>query len=175
VSANITTLIIVLVVVVYMIVRQFQEQTIKPRSLLILPLLITYYTYTSIVTQITHPLVDVSILLVMMVIGLCAGGLLGVFRSSRARMRYDVRTQQVKSKASTINIVLYLLTLAVRIAAETMLALHLNRHSVPLALGIAFLTTLFLGNILAEKATLYVRSQRLTTASLLSPTSSVRY
>jgi hypothetical protein len=168
-SSSIITLIIIVAVVIYMIVRQFQEQTIKPRSLLILPLLITYYTYTSIVEQLTTPLVNASMLIVAMIVGLCAGGLLGTFRGRLARMRFDVATGLVKSKASTLNIVLYLLILVVRIGADTLLALHMNHASVLLALTIAFLTTLFLGNILAEKATLYLRSQRFQTSGLETP------
>ncbi len=174
-SSNIITLVLVVAVVIYMIVRQFQEQTIKPRSLLILPLLITYYTYTSIVEELTNPLVNTSILIAIMVVGLCAGGLLGAFRGSQTRMRFDVTTGLVKSKASTLNIVLYLVTLVIRIVAETMLYLHMNHSSVLLALTIALLTTLFLGNILAEKATLYLRSQRFQTPSLEHPTSPVRF
>jgi hypothetical protein len=175
VSSNMITLVIVLVVVVYMIVRQFQEQTIRPRSLLILPLLITYYTYTSIVEQLTTPLVNASLLIVMLVVGLFAGGLLGTFRGRQARMRFDATTGLVKSKASSLNIVLYLITLVVRIAAETLLALHMNHDSVLLALTIAFLTTLFLGNVLAEKTTLYLRAQRFHSSTLEHPTSTATF
>lgn len=148
-----------LVIAVYIVVRQFMERPVTPASLLISPALITLYTCFSIAEEWAKSPVSTAWLLMMMAAGLLAGGLLGVYRGNLATIRYNPDWRRVTVKASAVNIVLYLLVLAVRIAAEILLSLHLNERSALLALTMAFLTTLFLANIVLEKINWYLRAR----------------
>ncbi len=153
------TLLIIVAIVVYMVIRQFQERALTPMSLLLFPLLVIYYTYIDIISELAKSPISNALLIVIMIVGLLLGGLLGIYRGNQTLMRFDKVSQRVMAKACTINIVLYLATFVIRIAAGVMLYMHLNSTSVILALLLALLTTFFLGNIVMEKIVLYLRSR----------------
>jgi Protein of unknown function (DUF1453) len=166
-SSTITTTLLILAVAVYMIARQFMKRPIRGKSLLIIPALIAYYTYTNVVSELTQPLVDTTVLVVLMLVGLALGGGIGLLRGRLAHVWFDARTNTIYAKASTINIFIWLVTLVLKVATGMMLYFNMNHSSVADAALIAIGTTLFLGSVLAEAAILYLRA-----AQLQTPTSS---
>jgi heme/copper-type cytochrome/quinol oxidase subunit 4 len=162
-SQFVSTTIIELAIVVYIVVRQFQERPVTPISLLIVPLLIAIETFSSVQKELLQPPISATILIVLMALGLLAGGLLGIYRGKLATIRFNPTWKRLTVKASATNIILYLLVLVLRIAVEILLYLHVDTHSIALALSVSFLTTLFLTNIVVEKVVWYIRTQHYCT------------
>jgi hypothetical protein len=157
-SVAVLQLLIPLGIIIYMIVLQFQEKVVAPKMLLILPIIITCYTYVNVASELAHPIVPVALIGAVMLLGLLSGGLFGFYRGGLAYMRIDTLSQQVLVKASALNIALWLSVLVVRIGSEVLLNFGWNRVSVLWALAIAFFTTFFLANILGEKLRFYLRA-----------------
>jgi hypothetical protein len=168
-SSTMTTTLLILAVAVYMIARQFMKRPITGKSLLILPALITYYTYTNIVGELAQPLVNETVLVVLMLLGLGIGGVIGVVRGRLARVWFDARTNTTYAKGSTITIVIWLVTLVFKVATGLMLYFNMDHASVADAALVAIGTTLFLGNVLAEAAMLYLRAAQLQTPNSSYP------
>ena len=153
------TLIIILGVLSYMVVRQFQEQPVRPRMLVLLPAILTYYTYTNIVSELAKPMVDPAFLIACMAVGVILGGLLGWYRGGLVHLRLDRASGLVYSKASTINIVIWMAVLLIKIATAFALYTGLSHTSLWIALVTAVVSTLFLANIIGGNVRLYQRSQ----------------
>jgi hypothetical protein len=152
--------IIILAVVVYMIVRQFQERAIKFPGIFIIPALLTYYTCTIIETELTQHIIDPTWLLAALVVGLIPGLALGFFRGNLAHLRLDEPTGTVYAKASTLSQIIWSVLLVVRIGSGVLAYIPMGRALLPLVLLLSVMHTLFLGNIIAEKYCLYLRSTR---------------
>ncbi|HZR41828.1 MAG TPA: hypothetical protein VFB12_17030 [Ktedonobacteraceae bacterium] len=159
-SPMIFTLIIILGILIYMVVRQFQERSVQPKMLIILPAILAYYTYTNIVSELAKPMVDPSFLMVCMAVGAILGGLLGWYRGGLVRLRLDPASGLVYSKASTMNIVIWMAVLVIKIATAVALYAGLSHTSQWIALATAVVSTLFLANIIGGNVRLYLRSQQ---------------
>ncbi|HTI13718.1 MAG TPA: hypothetical protein VL461_03980 [Dictyobacter sp.] len=170
-SSTMMTVVIVIAVLVYFVVRQFQEQVLSARTLLLQPVLFTIYSFETLSDQFTHPLVSVDILIALMVIGVVTGSALGWYRAGLTRMRYDQESGKIKVKARGLNIVLYLLVLIARFGVEIMVGMKLNHTNMVVALLAAFLATFFLFNIYLEKLRLYQRSSQYSRSSMDEGTS----
>jgi xanthine/uracil permease len=157
-SSSTITIVIVLAVLFFIVARQFQEQTLSPRNLLLAPIVFTIYTYTTVTDLFKQPLASMQILVGLMVIGAICGSALGWYRGGLTRMRYDQQSGKTLVKARPLNIILYLIVLLARIAVATMENLKFAHTSVLLALVAAFLATFFIFNIYLEKLHLYLRS-----------------
>src|SRR5579859_710789 len=149
------TILLVLGLVIYMIVRQFQEQAVRFPALLVIPAVLVYYTYTNVVAELTHLLIVAGL-----VVGLILGGVIGWYRGGLARLRLDSATAMVFAKASVLSMVVWCVFFVLKIATSVGFYMGLAQTSVLFALVMAVVTTLFLGNVLAEKARLYQRSTR---------------
>jgi hypothetical protein len=159
-SPMIFTLSIVFAVLIYMVVRQFQERPVQPKMLVLLPAILTYYTYTNIVSELTKSMVDPAFLVVCMAVGVILGGLLGWYRGGLVRLRLDRVSGLVYSKASTMNIVIWMAVLVIKIATAAALYAGLSHTSLWIALATAMVSTLFLANIIGGNVRLYLRSQQ---------------
>jgi hypothetical protein len=159
-SSSFTIGIIILAVVIYMIVRQFQERAIKFPAIFIIPALLTYYTCITIETEVTKHIIDPTWLFGALIVGLLPGLTLGFFRGNLAHLRLDASTGTVYAKASTLSQIIWCILLAVRIAAAVLSYTPVGQTLLPLVLLLSVMHTLFLGNIIAEKYCLYLRSNR---------------
>jgi hypothetical protein len=157
---TLTTGVIILAVVIYMISNQFRERPIKPATLLITPVLITYYTYTNVMTELTKPIIDPTWLIGALLAGLLAGLALGYFRGTLAHMRLDAASGKIYARSSTLSLILWCLLLVLKIGAAFLTYSPLGKTILSIALLISILHTLFLGNIVAEKVCLYLRANR---------------
>ncbi|HLG78165.1 MAG TPA: hypothetical protein VKX46_17245 [Ktedonobacteraceae bacterium] len=154
------TIIIIIAVVLYMIVRQFQEQPVMTWKNWILPTLVVVYTYTNVTAQLAKPIIDPAYLLATVALGLLAGLLIGFYRGSMARLRVDYATGTILAKANALSLILWILLLALRIGAGALFYSGMEDHFALLALFGAFTSTLFVGNIVAEKAYVTWRSMQ---------------
>ena len=154
------TILLVLGLVIYMIVRQFQEQAVRFPALLVIPAVLVYYTYTNVVAELTHPLISPLLIVAGLVVGLILGGVIGWYRGGLARLRLDSATAMVFAKASALSMVVWCVFFVLKIATSVGFYMGLAQTSALFALVMAVVTTLFLGNVLAEKARLYQRSTR---------------
>jgi uncharacterized membrane protein len=157
---TLTTGVLILAAVIYMITNQFRERPIKPATLIITPALITYYTYTNIMEEFAKQVVDPAWLIGALVIGLVLGLALGFFRGNLAHLRLDAASGKVYARASTLSLILWCLLLVLKIGAAFLTYSPLGKTILPIILLISILHTLFLGNIVAEKACLYLRANR---------------
>jgi uncharacterized membrane protein len=159
-STTLTTGVLILAVVIYMITNQFRERPIKPATLIITPALITYYTYTNILAEFAKQVVDPAWLIGALMVGLVPGLVLGFFRGNLAHMRLDAASGKVYARASMLSLILWCLLLVLKIGAAFLTYSPLGKTVLPLILLISILHTLFLGNIVAEKVCLYLRANR---------------
>jgi len=155
---TLTTGVLILAVVIYMITNQFRERPIKPATLIILPVLITYYTYTNVAAELAKPVIDPTWLVGMLAIGLLAGLVLGYFRGTLAHMRQDVASGRIYTKASKLSLILWSLIFVLKVGAAFLAYSPLGKTALPLILFASLSHTLFLGNIVAEKVCLYLRA-----------------
>ena len=159
-TSSLTIGIIILAVVIYMLVRQFQERAVQFPGIFVIPGLLTYYTYTNVEVEFTKHVIDPAWLIAALVIGLLPGLTLGFFRGTLAHMRLDTATGRVYAKASTLSLTIWCILLVVKIGAAMLTYSPLGQTLLPLVLLISILHTLFLGNIIAEKYCLYQRAAR---------------
>ncbi len=158
--SSLTTGIIILAVVIYMVVRQFQERAIKFPAIFIIPALLTYYTCTIIESELARHTIDPIWLFSGLFVGLLPGLALGFFRGNLAHLRLDTSTNTVYAKASTLSLIIWFVVLVVRIGAAALAYTPAGQTLFPVVLLLSAMHTLFLGNITAEKYCLYLRSSR---------------
>ncbi|GCE21210.1 hypothetical protein [Dictyobacter kobayashii] len=170
-------LVLVAGIVIYMVVRQFREQAITRSWFLVLPILIAYYTYTNIASELNRPQADMVTLVVCLVLGLGAGAGIGSLRGLFARLRFDRQTQNTYAKMSLFSGLIWLSVLAIRIVAIVSYYQNWDQHALFWALFTAVGTTLFMGNLLGERLTVYLRMQVLSTVGepVAAPMESVRW
>lgn len=159
-SSSLTIGVIILAVVIYMVVRQFQERAVKFPAIFIIPALLTYYTCTVITTELAHHTVDPIWLFSALLIGMLVGLALGFFRGNLAHLRLDMPTNTIYAKASSLSLVIWFVVLLVKIGAAALSYTPAGQTLLPLVLLLSIMHTLFLGNIIAEKYCLYLRSSR---------------
>src|SRR4051794_24387017 len=112
--------IVILAVVIFMIVRQFQERAVQFPGIFILPALITYYTYIAIQAEFTKHVLDPAWLIAALLVGLISGLALGFFRGNLAHLRSDAATGKIYAKASTLSLVIWSILLVLRIGAAAL-------------------------------------------------------
>ena len=159
-SSSIFIGIVILAVVIYMIVRQFQERAVRFPGIFIIPALLTYYTCTTIESELAQHTIEPIWLFSALFVGLLPGLALGFFRGNLAHLRLDVNTGAVYAKASALSLIIWCIVLVVRIGAAVLAYTPTGQTLLPLVLLLSVMHTLFLGNIIAEKYCLYLRSTR---------------
>lgn len=163
---NMIILLLVLVLFVYMIIRQFTEQVVSWRSLLILPALSAYGSYTDLVPAFTH--FALPPLIAGLALGVLAGLATGIFRGQHTRVRLDSASGNVLSKPELASSLMWLGLLIVRIGVIVMSYSHnnLGLNSTLTAILIAFGGTLFLVSISTQKFMVYLQYNRYQTGTL---------
>lgn len=164
-----TTILLVLAVLIYFIVRQFTEQAVKPLFLILFPLLVIYANYNDISKELSNPLMNVTLVASMVSVGLLLGAAIGWYRGGLTRMRLDSPTQTVFVKATAWSLSLWLVLLIIKIAVGVVLYTGWMHTSLPVLYLLAFASPLFLGNVIAEKARIFWRAthyQATVTSSL---------
>jgi hypothetical protein len=156
--SSLLLLLVALALIVYMVVRQFRERQISFPSIFILPALLAYFSYTTIAADLAKNIVLPMAFIAALLVGAIAGLLLGYIRGSLARIRFDAQTGQIFAKGTTLSLVIWGILLIAKIAMGVLT--YAGHPSAPLMLCSAFVSTFFLGNIVAEAACLLLRSAR---------------
>ena len=158
--------ILIIGVVLYIIVSQFMEQPVKPLMLLGLPALVAYFSYITFEKNLAEAFVNPSFLIAALAIGLLPGLCLGVFRGKLVRMRRNEATGTIYVKPTSLSIAIWITLLVLRIAAIAVTYASLGSGLVPVVLAITAMSALFLGSIVAEKASIFWQWMQLDSQSL---------
>ncbi len=159
------TYIIIIAVVLYIIVCQFIEQPVKPLMLLGLPVAVAYFSYIAFQRNLAEAFVNPGLLIGALVIGLLPGLCLGVFRGTLVRVRRDVASGITYVKPSRLSIAIWITLLVLRIAAIAVTYASLGHGLAPVVLATTIMSGLFLGSIVAEKASIFWQWMQLDTKS----------
>ncbi|HVB24563.1 MAG TPA: hypothetical protein VNG51_21685 [Ktedonobacteraceae bacterium] len=160
------TYILIIGVVLYIIVCQFIEQPIKPLMLLGLPVAVAYLSYITFEKNLAEAFINSGLLIAALVIGLLPGLCLGVFRGKLVCVRRDVATGITYVKPSRLSIIIWITLLVLRIAAIAITFSGLSNGLVPVILATTAMSALFLGSIVAEKASIFWQWMQLDSQSL---------
>jgi membrane protein CcdC involved in cytochrome C biogenesis len=155
---NIIILLVVAVLAVYVIIRQFTQQRVTMINLLLLPLLSAYASYNELLPAFGHftpwPLIA------GMAVGLLVGIATGIFRGRYTSVRQDSASGQVYSKPQLASSLMWLALLIVRIAAIVLSTSSLRDNLLTGTL-IACGGTLFFFSISTQKAMVFRQFSRL--------------
>lgn len=160
------TYIIIIAVVLYIIVRQFMEQPVQPLMLLGLPALVAYVSYITFQKNLVEALLNPSLLIAALVIGLLPGLCLGLFRGKLVRMRRNNATGITYVKPTPLSITIWIALLVLRIAAIAVTYAGLGGTLAPVILATTAMSALFLGSVVAEKASIFWQWMQLDSQSL---------
>ncbi len=149
------TYIIIIAVVLYIIVSQFIEQPVKPLLLLGLPVAVAYISYITFEKNLAEAFVNPGLLIAALVIGLLPGLCLGVFRGTLVRVRRDASSGITFVKPSRLSITIWITLLVLRIAAMAVTYSGLGHGLAPVILATTAMSALFLGSVVAEKASIF--------------------
>ncbi len=153
---NILLDMLILILVLYLIARQFMEQEVTMRSLWALPIVIAYYTYTRLQTVYVH--FDPTLFNVTIGIAAFAGLVPGLFHGSQMHLRQD-QNGRIFARSTRKASLLWLGLLILRIACIALSYIPFEQTFWPLALALALVTTfisvLFLSFIVVSKLRLF--------------------
>jgi magnesium-transporting ATPase (P-type) len=161
------TYIIIIAAVLYIIVSQFIEQPVKPLMLLGLPVAVAYISYITFEKNLAEAFVNPGLLIADLVIGLLPGLCLGVFRGTLVRVRRDASSGITFVKPSRLSIVIWITLLVLRIAAMAVTYSGLGHGLAPVILATTAMSALFLGSVVAEKASIFCQWMQIDTQNLL--------
>lgn len=153
----ITIILVVAVLAVYLVVRQFTQQVVTWRTLLLLPLVAIYGCYSELNEDFSH--FAPTLLIVSVAVGILPGLLSGIFRGKHTRVSLNSENGNVYSKPELASSLTWLGLLIVHIAAIA-LSYTLLKDSLPGALLTAFAASLVLFNVVAQKFMLYQQYNR---------------
>jgi hypothetical protein len=153
---NTLIILVVAALAIYAIVRQFTEQQVTPRSLLLLPALSAYASYMDL--QPAFARFSPALLIGGLVLGAALGILAGMFRGRHTQVRLDRASGNVFAKPDLICSVAWLVLLVVRIAVIALSYSPLGLNPVVGALT-ACCGSLFLLSVATQKYMVYVQSR----------------
>ena len=160
------TYILIIGVVLYIIACQFIEQPVKPVMLLGLPALVAYFSYITFQKNLVEALVNPSLLIAAAVVGLLPGLCLGLFRGKLVRIRRNNATGITYVKPTRLSITIWIALLVLRIVAIAVTYSGLGSSLAPVILATTAMSALFLGSIVAEKASIFWQWMQLDSQSL---------
>lgn len=160
------TYIIIIAAVLYIIVCQFIERPVKPLMLLGLPIAVAYFSYITFEKNLTEAFVNPGLLIAALVIGLLPGLCLGLYRGTLVRVRRDAASGITFVKPSRLSITIWITLLVLRITAIAITYSGLGGGLAPVILATTAMSALFLGSIVAEKASIFWQWMQLDTQSL---------
>jgi hypothetical protein len=155
---NIIVLLLVLIFLLYLIFRQFTEQRVTWRTLLLLPILSVYASYVELVPAFAH---FASVLLIIgLALGVLAGLATGIFRGRNTRVRLDGASGLIYARPALPSSLTWLGLLIIRFAVVAVSYSPLS-HASWAGVLIAFASALFLLNVITQKFMVYLQSNRL--------------
>ena len=160
------TYILIIGVILYIIVCQFIEQPVKPLMLLGFPALVAYISYITFEKNLAEAFVNSGLLIAALVIGFLPGLCLGLYRGTLVRVRRDAASGITFVKPSRLSITIWITLLVLRIAAIAVTYSGLGHGLAPVILATTGMSALFLGSIVAEKASICWQWIQLDTQSL---------
>lgn len=154
-----TTILILVIALlaVYLVVRQFTEQVVTWRTLLLLPAVAAYACYSELQEDFTH--FAPALLIVGLLVGILPGLLTGIFRGKHTRVRLDSANGRVLSKPELASSLTWLGLLILHIGVIAAGYLGLN-HSIAGGVLTAFVGSFLLVNIIAQKYMVYTQYSR---------------
>ena len=155
---NMLIILVVLVLFVYMIVRQFTEQQVSLVNLLLLPLLSAYACYTELPPAFAR--FALLPLLGGLVLGVLAGLATGILRGKYTRVRLDSASGQIYSKPQLVSSLTWLALLIAHIAVIALSYSPLD-HALLVGVLTAFASVLFLVSIATQKLMVYMQTNSL--------------
>ncbi len=144
---------------IYMIARQFMEQRVTWSTLLLLPALSAYASYTEWQTAFLH--FSPGLLLVGLALGLVLGVATGVYRGLYTRVRLESASGIVFSKPQLPSSLTWAALFIVRIAAGVLIYRGLERTNMLVSLLTTAASILFLASISTQKFIVYQKAARL--------------
>lgn len=157
-SFNMDTLLIVAVLLVYMVVRQFTEQRVNVINLVLLPVLSGYLSYTELQPDFAH--FTALPLLAGLAIGVLAGLASGIFRGRNTRVRLDSTSGQIYAKPLLACSLMWIVLLLVRISVIALNYSPLG-HSLLAGVLLACAGALFVVSISTQKVMVFAQYSRL--------------
>ncbi len=145
---NAVFFLLVFLVFFYMVARQFTEQRITLLSLLLLPLLSAYASYTDLQPAFAR-------FAPLPLVGGLVGIATGIFRGRHTRVRLDSASGIVYSKPQLPSSLMWLALLIVRIGVTFLAYTPSLRHNLLVGVLIAFGGTVFLLSISIQKWIVY--------------------
>ena len=154
---NIILILLVLLLFVYMIVRQFTEQQVTWSTLLLLPAISAYASYTDL--QPAFARFALLPLAAGLALGVLVGLITGIFRGQHTKVRLDSASGNIYSKPELASSLMWLGLLIIRIAVIA-LGYSPLEHNLFVGILTAFGGTLFLVSISTQKFMVYMQYNR---------------
>lgn len=148
---------------IYAIVRQFTEQQVTWRTLLLLPALSAYGSYTEWQTEFMH--FSLALLLAGLALGLALGVATGVYRGLYTRVRLDSASGIAFSKPRLPSSLTWAGLFVVRISAGVLIYSGLGRTNMLVGLLTIAASILFLASISTQKFIVYQKATRLRSST----------
>lgn len=144
---------------IYAIARQFMEQRVTWRTLLLLPALSAYESYTEWQTVFRH--FSLGLLLTGLALGLVLGVATGVYRGLYTRVRLESASGIAFSKPQLPSSLTWAGLFVVRILAGVLIYSGLGRTNILVGLLMTATSILFLTSISTQKFIVYQKATRL--------------
>jgi hypothetical protein len=160
------TILLIAAVAIYIIVRQFTEQRVTWTTLLLLPAVSIYASYTELQDDFAHFLP--VLLIAAMVIGVLPGVLTGLFRGRHTRVRLDQASGVIYSKPEAASSLMWVGLLVLHIAVIALAYSPLGTLWLTGMLS-AFASTLFLVSVSVQKWMVYQQYSLLQGQQMFTP------
>jgi hypothetical protein len=148
---------------IYAIIRQFTKQQVTWRTLLLLPALSAYESYTEWQTEFIH--FGSGLLLAGLALGLVLGVATGVYRGLYTRVHLDSASGIAFSKPRLSSSLTWVGLFVVRIVAGVLTYRGLDGTSMLVALLTIAASILFLASISTQKFIVYQKATRLRSSA----------
>lgn len=166
---NILTILAVIAVLAFMIVRQFRARRIKFPYILILPAILVWITYTNITAEMGKEHADIALLLGMFALGLIPGLILGGYRSLLYHMSTNAASGIVLAqRAGLFSIAIWFILLAAKIGASVLTYITPGGTTLTLLLLTTAIYGIFIGNVTGENLGLWLRAKNYQSAHVRS-------
>ncbi len=161
-----TTIFLIALVAVYIVIRQFTEQQVTWTTLLLLPAVSIYASYTELQDDFAHFLP--ALLIGAMVIGVVPGIFTGLFRGRHTNVRLDQASGTIYSKPQAASSLMWVALLVLHLGVIALAYSPLGTLWVAGVLS-AFASTLFLVSVVVQKWIVYQRYSELQGQRVFTP------
>lgn len=156
---NTLTLVVGSLVLLLLVIRQFTEQAVNWRTLLLLPVLSACASYIDLQWAFAH--FSLLLLTLGLASGVLAGLASGIFRGRHTRVRLDPASGMIRSRPEPASSFMWLGLLIVRMGTLILTYAHLQQSNALIGFLTAFGGTVFLVSIATQKYLVYTQYSRL--------------